>query len=123
MAKISLSHLLNTKEILHHVYFESVSVDDINKLRLPDKTFPDELDMVLTINGIEVNVEKFFNTIWEQYSELIEKEAKNIVKNQSSEVLEEMICKISHAKEALEDAIENINWDLDGKDLKKAIEV
>lgn len=122
MALIKIKKLLADDEIMSHVFFNAISeVSDelLDEWRQKEGEEDKALNFKLTINGTSVPVEKFFNVLYEQYSEQVHKKATQIVKEQASEKLNEMIGKISDANQALEYALSDINWDMSPSDFVK----
>jgi hypothetical protein len=120
MALIKRERMINDSDIISHVFMSALSGmgtkesgEIIESWRDKEGNLPDQYSVSLTVNGTELNIEAFFNNIWGQYSNQVESHAKQIVLDQTSDALNELIGKISEAKQAIEYAVENINWDLD----------
>lgn len=119
MALIRQEKILNDHEVISHVILTAMCTGDskrdmeiIESWMDENGRLPDQYDVILTVNGTELNVESFFNSIWEQYEKQVRIHAAQIVDEQTSEALRELIGKISDAREAINYAIENINWNL-----------
>lgn len=119
MALIKREQIVNDHDIMSHVILNSMCTGDkkrdaeiIESWKDEKGHMPEVFEVVLTVNGQELNPESFFSAVWEQYEYQVRKDATTIVKEQTSEKLEEMVGKIYEVKKALEEAVENINWDL-----------
>jgi len=122
MAKYKLyGELLNEDNILSHVFLNCIPKelskkisDDSDKLleTLDKETFRKnrEIDLTLTIEGIEVDCKKFFTILWEQYEELIKKEATKIIEEQTSNTLYEFNNKLNELTNKIKNITENIKW-------------
>lgn len=69
-----------------------------------------EIDLTLTIEGIEVNAKDFFQELWNQYKTQVKKEASKLVKEQTSEKLNEIFCKLQSMEEITNELADDINW-------------
>lgn len=69
-----------------------------------------EIDLTLTIEGIEVNAKDFFQELWNQYETQVKKEASKLVKEQTSEKLNEIFCKLQSMEEITNELADDINW-------------
>lgn len=115
MALIELDKLLKYDEIISHVFFNAISnipLETLEEWRQKEGEESKCLELILTVNGLEVDVEKFFDVLYEQHEQMIRNMATKIVKEQTSEKLSQMISIIDQASQVLEYAVNDINWDL-----------
>lgn len=115
--------LLVGENILSHVFLNSTPPELSRRIadettRLMDEhgksekwiTENREIDLTLTIEGIEVNAKDFFQELWNQYETQVKKEASKLVKEQTSEKLNEIFCKLQSMEEITNELADDINW-------------
>lgn len=117
------NELLNESNIMSHVFLNCANeciteIADKNSTLTEEEIENREIEIELKIDGKECDPRKFFSLLWEQYSFLVEKEAKNIIKSQTSEKLVDIQSKIQDLEQVLECWANEINWSVPNKFLR-----
>lgn len=101
--------------ILHHLLFSQptefwMKVLDSQKDIQPftDRT----VDIEVKINGEEIDPKAFFDMLWDNYANMIEKEAVEIISAKTTDKIEEISTKLRDFQEILVTWNNTINWDV-----------
>lgn len=117
--------LLNHSSVMYDVFMSCID-SDITKQIVDNTTsiysaqgHTDDrpIEVSLSLDGIEVNPEQFFNNFYSQYEELIKREATKIVKEQCSDKYNEIIDKIMLLDQVTNGLAEEINWEISGNNI------
>lgn len=119
--------LLNDNDIMSHIFLECLP-DDLSR-RIADKSsaMPKEdikkrrIEIALVIDGESVNPKPFFKLFTDQYDSLVRKTATEIVKEQTSEKLDEVSNKIFEINDIMNSFAESINWQVETNPFAKAV--
>lgn len=125
--------LLSESNILSHVFMECVPkkmldkiADDTKKAMDADTNLTTEevqenrvIEIKLFIEGEEVDLRKFFDTLWEQYETIVKKTATSMVQEQTSDKLNEISDQIMQLRECADDLTKQINWEVENPFDKK----
>ena len=105
--KIDMYKYLNTGKLIEHAVLTMLgqNIDDI----IPDggKKKVKPIDMVFTMNGIEVNIEEWFEDLENQWNSQVKQEAKEMMNNL-----------IPNKIYALNEVLQNIEWKIE-EEIKK----
>jgi len=130
------TELLNEKDILSHVFLGSLpnelslkiasrtdeiakeirethkdlEEDEREKL-VREETNKREIDMSLTIEGVEVDPRRFFHTMWENYERIIKAEATEMLQAQTTEAISELTDQLYDLRTKIEGISESVEWD------------
>jgi len=110
--------LLDRDDIMSHVFLNTCPPELVEKIAKENEGMDKEdvekreIEIELKIGGEVVDVKKFFGMLKDQYSGYVEREATEIVKNQTSEALKDMHYKIEEVTSVLEGWSKEVNWDV-----------
>lgn len=99
-----LKHLLFTQPT--EVWMEVL--DSQKDIPIDDRT----VDIEVKINGKEIDPKAFFDMLWDNYADMIEKEAVKKIASKTTDKIEEISTKLRDFQEILENWNNTINWDV-----------
>lgn len=107
--------LLDQNNILSHVFFNCANdfiqdIADGNKGLTEKQVEKRKIEIELKIDGRVCDPKQFFDTLYQQYSEHISKEASRIVEEKTSEKFAEISNKLEEYREITEQWAKEINW-------------
>jgi len=124
--------LLSENEMLSHVFLNSCPMHisekiaegtkkmyDVDKLSNSEIQEQRVVDMKLFIEGEEANLRNFFNELAHQFTSIVKKEATKMVKEQTSNKIDELIYKLNNISEITDNISEDINWNYDKNPFQK----
>lgn len=89
--------LINEQEVLAHVFMLCVPAEHLDEILKDSRESESEsaqrateVDLELTINGIPVDIERFFNQLYEKYQDLVMAHATKMVTTQTSDQFKRM---------------------------------
>lgn len=112
-----MKELVENNTLLSHLFMETIHQTSWfekmpeKRKKMTEKQIENEtIDIKLTIAGEEVDVREFFTHVENQLNKMVRKKAEGIVKERTSERMEEITDKIREMQEVVESEAESINW-------------
>lgn len=109
-------YLLNPKNPLSHVFLECMTREELRLISAKGKAMSEEeaknrkLEVKLTIDGISVNPEKFFNLLTDQWERAINDKAQELVNEKLREPFLNIANKLHDMEQVVSSWAEEINW-------------
>ncbi len=116
--------LLDENNILSHV-FMNCAVDFLKDIASKNEGKEKEwiekrkIDIELKIDGHVCDPAKFFDVLYEQYSEKVKQKATELVKEQTSEKFTEIVNKLHDLNNIVDSFSEDITWEMQDPFSKK----
>lgn len=110
--------LLDHSNILSHVFFTCADefIQDIvydNKGLSNEEIEKRKIDIELKIDGHKCDPKKFFDSLYQQYADHIDKEARKIVNEKISDKFNTISNKLQEYQEITESWANDINWNIE----------
>lgn len=126
--------LLSENNILSHIFLNCVEkgklesfADDTKKAMDADPNLTSDyieenrvVEMKLFVEGEEVDLRKFFEMLWDEYEYMVKSQATEIVKEQTSDKLNDISSQIMHLQDCANDLSEHINWEVENPFVENA---
>lgn len=115
--KVEVKDLMNDNEMLSHIFLGCIPKDKLREIKnnfigsIDWRKESVKLDVEMQIAGVDVNPKEFFDEWQKQMQKIIERRAKNLIKEKLSGKLLEMSCKLNAMSDIVENWEGEINWE------------